>query len=294
MTKLQRFILLLALMMTLPMNAKKAKPSAGLSVEQEQQFMYYWYAAKQAYENKEQDKAFALFEFCRLIKPNDPQTLSYLGCIYRERYGSIDPAMALFKQAYELAPEDHWYNYLVSLKEEYLQDKEWAKALKVQDEIDKYKEYDAYSAATRFQLNLQLGKPKKALQALDKYLETEPTDVRLWAYKVQLLEQMNTKPKTLYAAYDKMLELDPGNAYVLNNYAYHMATHGGDLKRAEQMSAMSLKAEPNNPVYLDTYGWILHIKGQDELAKFYLERALNNAMKDNLIIEINKHLNAIK
>lgn len=278
-------------MMTLPMNAKKAKPSAGLSVEQEQQFMYYWYAAKQAYEHKEFDKALVLLEFCRMLNPNDAQTLSFLGCMYDNQ---ADRAMALFKRAYELAPKDHWYNYLSSLKEEYIRDKQWSKALKVQDEIDKYKEYDAYSAATRFQLNLQLGKPKKALQALDKYLETEPTDVRLWAYKVQLLEQMNTKPKTLYAAYDKMLELDPGNAYVLNNYAYHMATHGGDLKRAEQMSAMSLKAEPNNPVYLDTYGWILHLKGQDELAKFYLERALNNAMKDNLIIEINKHLNAIR
>ena len=294
MTKLQRFILLLALMMPLPMNAKKAKPSAGLSVEQEQQFMYYWYTAKQAINREEYDKALVLLEFCNMIKPDDAQTLGYLGVIYRG-IGQTDRAKATFKRAYELDPKDQWLNYLEPLKQDYIKEQKWAKALKVQDEIDSYKEYDGFSAATRFQLNLQLGKPKKALQAIDKYLESEPTDLRFWAYKLQLLERMNAKPKVLYAAYDKVLELEPGNVYVLNNYAYHIATNGGDLQKAEQMSAMTIKAEPSNPVYLDTYGWILHLKGQDELAKFYLERALWNAGNDaNVEKVIKEHLRALK
>lgn len=280
--------------MTLPMNAKKAKPSAGLSVEQEQQFMYYWYAAKQAINREEYDKALVLLEFCNMIKPDDAQTLGYLGVIYRS-IGQTDRAKATFKRAYELDPKDQWLNYLEPLKQDYIKEQKWAKALKVQDEIDSYKEYDGFSAATRFQLNLQLGKPKKALQAIDKYLESEPTDLRFWAYKLQLLERMNAKPKTLYAAYDKMLELDPGNAYVLNNYAYHMATNGGDLQKAEQMSAMTIKAEPSNPVYLDTYGWILHLRGKDDLAKIYLERALWNAGNDaNVEKVIKEHLRALK
>lgn len=294
MTKLQRFILLLALMMTLPMNAKKAKPSAGLSVEQEQQFTYYWYAAKQAINREEYDKALVLLEFCNMIKPDDAQTLGYLGVIYRG-IGQTDRAKATFKRAYELNPKDQWLNYLEPLKQDYIKEQKWAKALKVQDEIDSYKEYDGFSAATRFQLNLQLGKTKKALQAIDKYLESEPTDLRFWAYKLQLLERMNAKPKVLYAAYDKVLELEPGNAYVLNNYAYHMATNGGDLQKAEQMSAMTIKAEPSNPVYLDTYGWILHLRGKDDLAKIYLERALWNAGNDaNVEKVIKEHLRALK
>ena len=294
MTKLQGFILLLALMMTLPMNAKKAKPSAGLSVEQEQQFTYYWYAAKQAINREEYDKALVLLEFCNMIKPDDAQTLGYLGVIYRG-IGQTDRAKATFKRAYELDPKDQWLNYLEPLKQDYIKEQKWAKALKVQDEIDSYKEYDGFSAATRFQLNLQLGKPKKALQAIDKYLESEPTDLRFWAYKLQLLERMNAKPKVLYAAYDKVLELEPGNAYVLNNYAYHMATNGGDLQKAEQMSAMTIKAEPSNPVYLDTYGWILHLRGKDDLAKIYLERALWNAGNDaNVEKVIKEHLRALK
>lgn len=294
MTKLQGSILLLALMMTLPMHAKKAKPSAGLSVEQEQQFTYYWYAAKQAINREEYDKALVLLEFCNMIKPDDAQTLGYLGVIYRG-IGQTDRAKATFKRAYELDPKDQWLNYLEPLKQDYIKEQKWAKALKVQDEIDSYKEYDGFSAATRFQLNVQLGKPKKALQTIDKYLESEPTDLRFWAYKLQLLERMNAKPKVLYAAYDKVLELEPGNAYVLNNYAYHMATNGGDLQKAEQMSAMTIKAEPSNPVYLDTYGWILHLRGKDDLAKIYLERALWNAGNDaNVEKVIKEHLRALK
>ena len=283
--------LFLLLLLALPVSAKKVQP---LSVEQEQQFTYYWYAAKQAINREEYDKALVLLEFCNMIKPDDAQTLGYLGVIYRG-IGQTDRAKATFKRAYELDPKDQWLNYLEPLKQDYIKEQKWAKALKVQDEIDSYKEYDGFSAATRFQLNLQLGKPKKALQAIDKYLESEPTDLRFWAYKLQLLERMNAKPKVLYAAYDKVLELEPGNAYVLNNYAYQIATNGGDLQKAEQMSAMTIKAEPSNPVYLDTYGWILHLRGKDDLAKIYLERALWNAGNDaNVEKVIKEHLRALK
>ena len=72
-----------------------------------------------------------------------------------------------------------------------------------------------------------------------------------------------------------------------------MATHGGDLKEAERMSAITISEEPNNPVYLDTYGWILHLQGQDELALFFLNRALNNATEENKA-EIEGHLKQIK
>ena len=95
--------------------------------------------------------------------------------------------------------------------------------------------------------------------------------------------------------YDKVLELDPYNLMVLNNYAYLRAVNGDDLKRAERMSEQTIREQPSNPVYLDTYGWILHLQGQDELAKFYLYRALQNAdNNENVIQEIKKHFDAIK
>lgn len=77
-----------------------------------------------------------------------------------------------------------------------------------------------------------------------------------------------------FAAYDKALEIDPQNSYVLNNYAWHLATQGGDLKRAERMSQRAVQANPQDYNYLDTYGWILHLQGQDTLAAYYLQRTI--------------------
>lgn len=82
------------------------------------------------------------------------------------------------------------------------------------------------------------------------------------------------KLDSCYAHYEKALILDPENVYVLNNYAYTLSVNGGDLKKAEKMSQKTIEKEPNNPTYLDTYAWILHLQGQDTLAQFYMQRAM--------------------
>ena len=69
---------------------------------------------------------------------------------------------------------------------------------------------------------------------------------------------------------------------------------GGDLNKAERMSAITIREEPNNPTCLDTYGWIMHLQGQDELARFYLNKALQNASTDENKNEIIKHLEALR
>jgi len=189
-------------------------------------------------------------------------------------------------------PEDE--NLMERLQRVYISLKEWKKALKIQDRIDDVKGFDASSAVIRYRLHLTMKQPKKALAVIDKYLELDPTDLQFLVFRVEVLEQMKPKPADLYAAYDKILAIYPGHIGILNNYAYHLATHKGDLQRAERMSEQTIREEPNNAVYLDTYGWILHLKGQDELAKFYLNRALINAPNEATKKEVLKHLNAIK
>ena len=80
-----------------------------------------------------------------------------------------------------------------------------------------------------------------------------------------------------FSHYERALALDPENVYVLNNYAYTLATNGGDLKKAEKMSQKTIEKEPNNPTFLDTYAWILHLQGQDSLARFYMKRVMEKA-----------------
>jgi tetratricopeptide (TPR) repeat protein len=77
-----------------------------------------------------------------------------------------------------------------------------------------------------------------------------------------------------FESYEKALQLNPNNLPVLNNYSYYLSLDRRDLDKAEMMSGITVKAEPMNPTYLDTYGWILFEQGSYLMAKIYLEKAV--------------------
>ena len=79
-----------------------------------------------------------------------------------------------------------------------------------------------------------------------------------------------------YAAYDSSLVYNPDNIATLNNYAYFLSLERKDLDRAEEMSYKTVKAEPQNSTYLDTYAWILFEKGRYTEAKLYIDDAIKN------------------
>lgn len=77
-----------------------------------------------------------------------------------------------------------------------------------------------------------------------------------------------------YLYYDTALVYNPSNILVLNNYAYFLSEENRELEKAEKMSLRTIKAEPNNATYLDTYAWILYKKGEYTKALNYIEQAL--------------------
>lgn len=77
-----------------------------------------------------------------------------------------------------------------------------------------------------------------------------------------------------FAAYDSALVYNPENNGALNNYAYFLSVEKTNLDKAEEMSYRTIKAEPNNDTFLDTYAWILFIKGKYSEAKIYIEDAM--------------------
>lgn len=79
-----------------------------------------------------------------------------------------------------------------------------------------------------------------------------------------------------YAAYDSSLVYNPKNVNTLNNYAYYLSEEGTGLDRAEEMSFITVKEEPENATYLDTYAWILFVKGRYTEARIYIEQAMRN------------------
>lgn len=100
--------------------------------------------------------------------------------------------------------------------------------------------------------------------------------------------------KEAYEAYDSCLQWKDDNMGCLNNYAYYLSENGEQLSKAEQMSFKTIKAEPKNATYLDTYAWILYMLGRYSEAKIYIDQALQNldASQDNSVIH--EHADKIK
>ena len=93
---------------------------------------------------------------------------------------------------------------------------------------------------------------------------------------------------TAFESYERALKLNPQNLPVLNNYSYYLSLEKKDLDKAEQMSGITVKAEPLNPTYLDTYGWVLYEQGSYMMAKIYIERAIEYG-KENPSAEVYEH-----
>lgn len=87
-----------------------------------------------------------------------------------------------------------------------------------------------------------------------------------------------------YAAYDSSLVYNPDNIATLNNYAYYLSVERTRLDKAEEMSYRTVKAEPDNATYLDTYAWILFEKGRYTEARIYIDQAMRNGGEASQVV----------
>ena len=296
-----------------------------LTKEQEQQFLYYYYEANRLILLQETEKARPVVEFCYLLNPNDANINNYMG-YYAKEDGNIPEMIAYFKKAYELAPSDYWYNYNVLLLNTEIKDKQLEaisnlravaktntrdadvhsvlqkayislnllpEALELQDALDSINGYNEQSAIQRYRLNTMMGKNKKAIQEIERYLKEEPENYQFHVFRLQLYEQTKQPAAKLIEAYESVLRFDSRNMTWLNNLAWNICISGGDLDKAEELSRNTIMAEPRNSVFLDTYAWILYLKGDYESAWFYIQRAKEHATEETSK-EIDKHWKAIK
>lgn len=87
-----------------------------------------------------------------------------------------------------------------------------------------------------------------------------------------------------FDAYDSCLVYTPDNVMCLNNYAYFLSLKGEQLEKAEKMSYRSIKAEPTNKTYLDTYAWILFVQEDYTTARLYMDRVVNPEQPDSVLL----------
>lgn len=85
--------------------------------------------------------------------------------------------------------------------------------------------------------------------------------------------------------YETALNFNQNSTLNLNNFAYRLGMAKIDLNRAEELISKANSISPNQPHFLDTYGWILFQKGEYDTAKSYFESAYELNPKDAIIVE---------
>lgn len=130
---------------------------------------------------------------------------------------------------------------------------------------------------------------KNALDIYLKGLKIIPTDstLLLSTFSGQigdLYYQLGDKKKS-FAFYEQALKYNDKNIAVMNNYAYYLSLAKENLDKAEKMASTVIQIQPNNLTYLDTYAWILFLKENYSLAKFYIENAFskNDAVNSEIL-----------
>tara|TARA_R110000737_G_scaffold342281_1_gene366986 strand:+ start:22440 stop:24161 length:1722 start_codon:yes stop_codon:yes gene_type:complete len=85
--------------------------------------------------------------------------------------------------------------------------------------------------------------------------------------------------------YLKALEKDTRSSLLLNNYAYRLASENLDLSRAESMIKKANEFSPNQPQFLDTYGYVMFKKSEFSGAMDYYQKAYLLDNEDILLLD---------
>ena len=210
-------------------------------------------------------------------------TVCKLTSTYLWQRGLVDDALALAKSNADNWPESLSLNMAYALMQYYSEDYE-AAASAATVGLQRFPEELSF-LELRASCYWLAGHPDNAAADYETGLAMAPKDT-IYATRFHSalgdICHSNGDHKTAFKHYDKALKLNPTYAPVLNNYAYYISEEypepvkkpGKDLKRALQMSRITIEQEPDNATYIDTYAWILHLMGQDLEAKAHFKHAM--------------------
>lgn len=223
----------------------------------------------------QQPRIQGLFDTLLIQHPHEPQI--------RDLYSSYLVAIKDFKgaaeqQEYALDTDPSDANRWRSAVSLYASAEDYDKALQTAGRAMHYLPDDPmlmFYSANMMQL---LNREPEAIDEYRRTLAAVPADNHELASAV-LCSLGDTYYKTgqidsAFVYYDRALDVNPDNLLALNNCAYFMAEQGIDLDKAEKMSAICVRQQPDNDTALDTYAWIFFKKKEYNNAKDFIDRAL--------------------
>ena len=138
------------------------------------------------------------------------------------------------------------------------------------------------------QLARNAEQPDRALAILSAALAKDG-NVAEWRYERALL--LDDRERVAEAERDlrAYLKLKPKSAQGLNALGYILANRTSRIREARELVSRALKLDPDNPMILDSMGWVEYRSGKLEAALRYLQRA-HHLMPDP---EIAAHLGEV-
>lgn len=136
---------------------------------------------------------------------------------------------------------------------------------------------------------LMEGKKDEALKGLEAAIKANPDNYTAYMSIAQIYVRDKAYKKAM-ETYERVLARKPGLWTAANDLAYLMSETRGDLDKALTLAQKSLAQRSEEPIILDTIGWIFFKKGDVNKAIEYLERARSRTA--TVSPSLNYHLGA--
>lgn len=137
----------------------------------------------------------------------------------------------------------------------HLRKKEYEKAI---DELNSGKNLISDNEVQKYEFYLNLGEAYYATKQLDEAFEN----------------------------YEKAVQIDDKNPYLLNNYAYYLSLAKRNLEEAEELSKRANEILPDQSSFEDTYAYILFVQKDYKKAWDWIQKAVeHNNDKSGTILE---------
>jgi tetratricopeptide (TPR) repeat protein len=148
-----------------------------------------------------------------------------------------------------------------------------AKALDRLDEFAREQpQYAIETLQSKAQLLVALGRHGEALEYYDKLADYRPDDESVVLGRAELLLRMDRLDDSI-AQYRRAVKRWPESPLSLNALGYTLADRTDRYREAEKLIRKALEYDPDNAAIIDSMGWVLFKRGQNEEALEYLQRA---------------------
>lgn len=118
------------------------------------------------------------------------------------------------------------------------------------------------------------GRTQEAYELLAGGLATQPEQSEL-LYESALLAEKLGRHEAMEASLRKLIRLKPEHAHAYNALGYSFAERNQRLEEAEQLVLKALQLSPDDPFIIDSMGWVLYRKGDNQGALAHLQRAFS-------------------